>query len=232
MKKLIAILVALVMMLALAACSGSKDEETTTAADVAAGEVSVATNEGANNSALEGKTLVAFFTARNNTEVKAGADSLSSSTQTTVGNTAYGNAQLLAKYAVDATGADVVSIETVKSYDEDYRPATEEAQDEQNEDARPELKTKVANMEDYDNIVLIYPMWWGDMPMGVWTFLESYDFSGKTIYPISTHLGSGMGSSVSTIKKLAPKATVDDGIDVSGSSVSGAEADVQAYLAG
>lgn len=226
MKKLTAILMALIMMLVLAACSGS--DETKTSEPKAEEAVSQTVKTG--TSPIEGKTLVAFFTARNNTTVKAGADTLSSSTQTTVDGTAYGNAELLAKYATEATGADVFSIETVDSYSEEYRPATEVAQKEQNDNARPKLKDKVANMEDYENIVLIYPMWWGDMPMGVWTFLESYDFSGKTIYPISTHLGSGMGSSVSTIQKLAKGADVKEGLEVSGSGVSGAETDVQAYL--
>lgn len=227
MKRLTAILVALIMMLALAACSGSKDAEEATAA---ASDSAIAETNAADNAKTGSKMLVAFFNTRKNTTVDAAADSLSSSTQTTVGNTAYGNAQLLAKYAVDATGADVFSIETVAAYDEDHNGAIEDAQEEQNQDARPELKTKVTNMEDYDTVVLIYPCWWGDMPMAVWTFLESYDFSGKTICPISTHGGSGMGSSVNTIKKLAPKATVKDGLDVSGNSVAGAEADVQAYL--
>lgn len=230
MKKLTAVLLALIMTLALAACSGNKDEETTTAADVAATETAVATNDGENKSALKGKTLVAFFTARNNTTVNAASDSLSSSTQSTIGDTAYGNAQLLAKYAVDYTGADVFAIQTVKAYDEDYNDAIEDAQEEQNENARPELKSKVAGMENYENVILIYPCWWGDVPMAVATFLESYDFSGKTIYPVSTHAGSGLGSSVGTIKSLAKGATVKDGLDVPGSSVAGAEADVQAYL--
>lgn len=226
MKKLISILMALAMIMVLAACSGSDEEATVT--DTA--EKTVAASASSNKSALEGKTLVAFFTARNNAEVKSGADALSSSTQATVDGTTYGNAELLAKYATEYTGADVFSIETVDQYPVEYTPATEVAQEEQNENARPKLKETVANMDQYDNIILIYPMWWGDMPMGVWTFLESYDFAGKTIYPISTHLGSGMGSSESTIEKLAKGADVKDGLDVSGSSVTGAEADVQSYL--
>lgn len=226
MKKLTAILMALAMMLVLAACSGS--DKTATAEPKAQEAVSQNTETG--TSPLEGKTLVAFFTARNQTELNEDADSLSSSTRTTVDGTAYGNAELLAKYAAEATGADVFSIETIDSYPVEYRPATEVAQEEQNDNARPKLKATVPNMEDYDNIVLIYPMWWGDMPMGVWTFLESYDFSGKTIYPISTHLGSGMGSSITTIQKLVKGADIKDGLEVSGSAVSGAEADVQNYL--
>ncbi|MGX8691380.1 MAG: flavodoxin, partial [Eubacteriales bacterium] len=170
------------------------------------------------------------FTTRNSTKRKADADSLSSASEVTVGDKTYGNAELLAKYAADAAGADVFSIETAKAYDEDYNDALEEAQEEQNRDARPELKETVSNMEDYDTIVLIYPMWWGDMPMAVRTFLESYDFSGKTIYPISTHGGSGMGCSVETIKRLAKGATVKDGLAVSGNSVTDAEADVRSYL--
>lgn len=226
MKKLTAILMALAMMFVLAACSGSK--EATTSEPKAQEAVSQNTETG--TLPLEGKTLVAFFTGRNQTELNEDADSLSSASQTTVGKTAYGNAELLAKYAADATGGDVFSIETVKQYPVMYRETTEVAQEEQNENARPELKTTVPNMDEYENVVLIYPMWWGDMPMGVWTFLESYDFSGKTIYPISTHLGSGMGSSIATIQKLVKGSDIKDGLEVSGSAVAGAEADVQNYL--
>ncbi|MBR1699558.1 MAG: hypothetical protein IJ714_07230 [Bacteroidales bacterium] len=226
MKKLTSVLLTLVMMLVLAACSVS--DETVTSEPKA--QEAVSQNMGTGTSPLEGKTLVAFFTARNQTEFNEDADSLSSASQTTVDETAYGNAELLAKYAAKATGGDVFSIETVKQYPEMYRETTEVAQEEQNDNARPELKNKVTDMESYENIVLIYPMWWADMPMGVWTFLESYDFSGKTIYPISTHLGSGMGNSIATIQKLVKGADVKDGLEVSGNAVSGAEADVLDYL--
>ena len=226
MKKLTSIVLALAMVLVLAACSGS--DETATSEPKAQEAVSQNTETG--TSPLEGKTLVAFFTGRNQTELNEDADSLSSASQTTVGKTAYGNAELLAKFAADATGGDVFSIETVKQYPDKYTATTEVAQEELNENARPELKNTVPNMEEYENIVLIYPMWWGDMPMGVCTFLESYDFSGKTIYPISTHLGSGLGSSVATIQKLVKGADIKDGLEVSGSAVAGAETDVQDYL--
>lgn len=102
------------MMLALAACSGSKDAEETTAAPASDNVVTEA--KAADTAKAGSKTLVAFFNTRKNTTVDAAADSLSSSTQSTVGNTAYGNAQLLAKFAVDATGADVFSVETVQAY--------------------------------------------------------------------------------------------------------------------
>jgi len=74
--------------------------------------------------------------------------------------------------------------------------------------ARPELTNTVENMESYDVIYLGYPNWWGTMPMAVFTFLESYDFSGKTIIPFCTHEGSGIGNSERDIKKLCPKAKV------------------------
>ena len=226
MKKLTAILMALTMALVLAACSGS--EETVTSEPKA--QEAVSQNAGTGTSPLEGKTLVAYFCTRNNAKVLDGADATSSASLTTVDGKDYGNSELLAQYAADATGGDVFSIETVKQYPDKYTATTEVAQEELNENARPELKNTVPNMEEYENIVLIYPMWWGDMPMGVCTFLESYDFSGKTIYPISTHLGSGLGSSVATIQKLVKGADIKDGLEVSGSAVAGAETDVQDYL--
>lgn len=74
-------------------------------------------------------------------------------------------------------------------------------------------------MEDYDNIILIYPVWWSTVPMPVYTFLEEYDFAGKTIVPIATHKGSFLGSSVSDLKQALPQSDVKNGIAISGSSV-------------
>ena len=75
----------------------------------------------------------------------------------------------------------------------------------------------VKNMEDYDVIFLGYPIWWSDMPMAVYTFLESYDFSGKTIIPFCTHEGSGLSSTDSSIAEICTGADVLDGLEMRGS---------------
>lgn len=106
---------------------------------------------------------------------------------------------------------------TVTPYPDEYDECTEVAKQEQDENARPELAESVESMEDYDVIFLGYPNWWGDMPMAVYTFLESYDFSGKTIVPFCTHEGSGLSSTESSIAEVCPDAEVMDGLAIRGS---------------
>jgi flavodoxin len=125
-----------------------------------------------------------------------------------------GNARTLAKQIAQATGGDLFEIRTVAVYPFDYTATTEEAKREQRENARPALVGKVADMGQYSTVFLGYPNWWGTMPQGVFTFLESYDFAGKTLYPFVTHGGSAFGRSLSDIKKLCPAATLGQGLEV------------------
>ncbi|MDR1134188.1 MAG: flavodoxin [Synergistaceae bacterium] len=126
-----------------------------------------------------------------------------------------GNAKALAGQIAEGTGADLFEIKTVTAYPDTYNACTEVAKKEQESNARPALSGSVPDMAQYGTVFLCYPNWWGTLPMGVFTFLESYDFSGKTIYPLVTHGGSRFGRSLDDIKKLCPKAVVGDGIDVS-----------------
>ena len=121
-------------------------------------------------------------------------------------------------------------IKTVKSYPEDYTETTNVAQEELRKNSRPELTEIVDNMDSYDVIYIGYPNWYGTMPMAVFTFLESYDFSGKTIIPYCTHEGSGLGQSVRDIKKLCPNSRVLDGLAIKGGSVNRNQNDVSAWL--
>ena len=83
------------------------------------------------------------------------------------------------------------------------------------------------SIDEYDTIILGYPNWWGTMPMVCYTFLESYDFTGKRIIPFCTNEGSGMGSSVRFIKKLCPGATVEDGISIHGAEAANADSEAR-----
>ena len=112
------------------------------------------------------------------------------------------------------TGADNFKIEQVNEYSKDYYTCTQEAQRDQKTNARPELKHYLESIDDYDEIYLCYPNFWGTMPMAVWTFLENYDFSNKIIKPLCTHEGSGMGRSESDIKKLCPNAKIESGLAI------------------
>ena len=86
------------------------------------------------------------------------------------------------------------------------------------------------SIDGYDTIVLAYPNYWGTMPMAVFTFLEHYDFSGKTILPLCTNEGSGMGGSERDIKRSCPGATVKSGLPVTGSGAANAKSAVQRWL--
>jgi flavodoxin len=167
------------------------------------------------------KTLIAYFS-------RAGGNYVGGS----IVKLPVGNTELAAKTIQRLSGGGLFRIETVKDYPDDYHRATEVAKEEQNSGARPELIGSVANMEDYGLIVLGYPNWWGTMPMPVCTFLEEYDFSGKTIIPFCTNGGSGLGRSEKDIAALCPKARLLGGLAVSASGAEGARAEVMAWLAG
>ena len=143
-----------------------------------------------------------------------------------------GNTEAIADMIAENTGADLFKVETVTPYPENYEECTAVAQQEQNSGARPELSTHVEDMSQYDIIYIGYPIWWGKMPMAMFTFLEEYDFSGKTILPFCTHGGSGLGSSADDIMTLCPDAQVLEGLAVSGSSAGSSQSSVENWLAG
>lgn len=135
-----------------------------------------------------------------------------------VGEIEKGNTEIVAEMIADQTEGELFHIETVTPYPEDYDECTDIAKTEQNENARPDISGSVENMEDYDIIFLGYPNWWGDMPMAVYTFLESYDFDGKTIIPFCTHAGSGLSRTVESIADTCSGATVLDGFSIEGTT--------------
>ena len=116
----------------------------------------------------------------------------------------------------EETGADMFEIQPVDPYPDIYKECTGVAKQEQNDNARPEIVGSVENMEQYDTVFLGYPIWWGDLPMAVYTFLENYDFSGKTIIPFCTHEGSGLSGTARNIENACPGATVLDGLAIRG----------------
>jgi flavodoxin len=145
-------------------------------------------------------------------------------------NLPVGNTEVVAKKIKNFVGRDLFEIKTVKSYPIDYTETTRVAQDELRKKARPELSEFVDDMGAYDVIYLGYPNWWGTFPMAVFTFLESYDFSGKTIIPFCTHEGSGIGNSERDIRKLCPNAKVLTGLAIQGGSVNSADNMIKSWL--
>lgn len=141
-----------------------------------------------------------------------------------------GNTRGIAEEIQAQTGADLFEIQLVEPYSTDYNTVLEQAQQDQNAQARPELSTHVEDMEQYDTILLGYPNWWASIPMPVASFLEEYDFTGKTIVPFCSHGGGRFGQSLTAITKLVPEAVLGEGLAISYSGGSGMPDDVAAWL--
>lgn len=141
-----------------------------------------------------------------------------------------GNTEIAAEKLQKLTGADLFKIDPVQPYSKDYNECIEQAKQDQKRDARPELKEYPDSLEEYDTIYLGYPNYWGTMPMAVFTFLEHYNFAGKTIRPFCTHEGSRMGHSEQDIKKLCPDAKVEKGCPIHGSDVDKSEDVLKTWL--
>ena len=128
----------------------------------------------------------------------------------------YGTAKAVAEEIARQTGADLMEIEPVVPYDSDrnhYNALAKLAKKEHDEDQRPAIKNTIP-VGEYDTIYLGYPMWWYTFPMIIYALFDQYDFSGKTIIPFNTHMGSGDGGTYATIRKLVPNATVLIGLPV------------------
>lgn len=205
MKKAIVILLSLTMILGLTACgnSASKTKQPSTEdtfveskADTESAETSTNMENTDNQDAQEHKILVAYFSA----------------TGTTKG---------VAEHIANGLNADIYEIVPEEAYtdaDLDYNDNNSSTTIEMNDpDARPAISGSVENMEQYDIIFVGYPIWWGEAPRIVSTFMESYDFSGKTIVPFCTSGGSGIGSSASNLERLTSGATWLDGRRLNGS---------------
>lgn len=143
-----------------------------------------------------------------------------------------GNTRKLASMIHDRVGGDMVELKTVNAYTQNYDTLTKLAKKEQQTNARPALATELPNLGEYGTVFLGYPNWWGTMPMALFTLLDNYDFSGKTIIPFCTHGGSRLGRSVDDIKKLCPRAKVLKGFSAFGNRVDGVGNDVDAWLHG
>lgn len=145
-------------------------------------------------------------------------------------NLTIGNTEIVAGMIQKLTGADVFKVEPIQPYSKNYNECIAQAQADQNRNARPELKNYPESLEQYDTIYLGYPNYWGTMPMVLFTFLERFDFNGKTIKPFCTHEGSGLGHSVEDIKKLCPTAIVEKGLALHGGSVEKSEKELDKWI--
>ena len=141
-----------------------------------------------------------------------------------------GNTETVANYIHEEIGGDIVKLETVQTYPEDYDELVDYAREEQRDNTRPELETTIENIEQYDTIFLGYPNWWGDMPMPIYSFLDQYDLSNKTIAPFITHGGSGLSGTSANIANEDPDAVVTEGLAINGDDVDDCQDEVNEWL--
>lgn len=216
MKKLSALILAILMGISLVACESINSDRIRSDED----------------SIVDGQQ----FSAPGQEE-KTGSKAEGDNTSGTEGNNilvAYfshsGNTREIANQIHGRIGGDLFEIVTVNPYPSEYGAVVDQARKEQADDYRPELATKVENMESYDVVFVGYPNWFETMPMAVFSFLEEYDLSGKTIVPFCTHEGSRLGRSVEDIKRLCPQSTILDGLAIRGGDVKNAQNEVYEWL--
>ena len=192
MKKLHSLLLMIAMCVSLAACGNDNNsEEKKTAAvtnienkdDTQVVEDDSHTDTGSENEmSTQRNTIVVYFSAT-------------------------GNTQSIAESIANGLSADIYEIVPKNTYsdaDLDYNDNNSRSTLEMNDvSARPEILGTIGNFEQYDTVFLGYPIWWGEAPRIMDTFVESYDFTGKTIIPFCTSASSGIGSSADTLEELA-----------------------------
>ena len=141
-----------------------------------------------------------------------------------------GNTEAVAQEIQAQTGADLFEIVPAEPYTDDYNELLDIAQEEQSSDARPAIAETV-DLSAYDTVYLGFPNWWGDMPMIMYTFLDEYDLSGKTIAPFNTSGGSGFSGSLDTIAEMEPDAEITEGISLGSEEAEDCAEEVAEWLA-
>lgn len=202
-KKLTVLMLGILMIFSLGACGNSSPAKTAPADDANSGNSQASVTTQNEQTKGDRKMLVAYFSL-------AGE-------QYGVGVVEEGNTAIIAQMIAEQTGADLFEIKPKTPYPTTYQELLDISRQEMTEKARPEIADTVDNMDDYDTIFIGYPNWWGDMPMIVYNFLESYDLSGKTVVPFCTHGGSGLSNTESTIADITGS-TMKDGFEILGTT--------------
>lgn len=239
MRTWITALIAAVVLLTAAGCGGTAEEPPS--ASLENPPITISQPETASPSTtvpsdtLEteaARVLIAYFTWADNTVVEdPGAVDVDASTSASV--LAPGNAAKIAAWIQQEVGGDLFSIVVSEPYSSDYDECLERAADEKAADARPALSTHVNSMEDYDIVFLGFPNWWYTLPMAVLSFVEEYDFSGKTVVPFVTHGTGGLSSTIRDLTAALPKdAVILNPIGVYRPEVDQSQPAVQAWIAG
>lgn len=239
LKRLFSIMLAVVVISSMFTGCGSSSAKNnqTTKNDSAEKSSDINSSSNAVTEAVQNNTdneniLIAYFSVPENVDTD-GIDANSGASIVVKNKDVLGNMRYMAMTIQEAIGGELFRIETKEKYPLEHETLVNQAKEEQNEEVRPELATHIENVEQYDMIFLGYPNWWGDMPQPLYTFLEEYDFSGKTIIPFNSHGGSGFSNTIEEIKKLQPNATVrDDGLSISRNDVADSEQEITDWAKG
>lgn len=164
------------------------------------------------------KTLVIYYSRK-------GANYVNGSIQ----NLSKGNTEIVAEYIARAVDADLFEVDTINAYSTDYMTCTDEAKKELQADARPALVRYLEDISAYDNIVVAGPCWWGTYPMAIFSQLDRLDFTGKKVFPVMTHEGSGLAGAPAALKKHCKGASVGKGLAVHGGDALQSEKVVTGY---
>ena len=212
MKKIYSLIMAFTLLLTFTACSNNTNDESSSSAQQQSGtpdSISADKSDNQNDSstpAVTGsKSLVIYFSWSGNTEN-------------------------VAKSIQSQTDSDIFEIVPATPYSDDYDTVVDWAQEEQRSKARPAISGTIKNIADYDVIYVGFPNWWGDMPMILYTFFDTYDLSSKTIALFCTSGGSGLSGTVNEVKSLEPNATVTEGLHIGSGSSSNPDKAVSEWL--
>lgn len=223
MKKLSALLAAVVIAGSVAGCglteqtksSGENPEQAAGAGEAKIAYVKPGLEKSENNPK---KILIAYFSYVENTGGQPvhseHYDILTAASVKLEKNEMVGNNALIAGAFAKETGGDVFSVRADKAYSSDYEETTDIGKDELDNNTLVRVGTKVDNPGDYDTVILIYPIWWGELPQAVKTFLAETDLAGKKVIAVADSYNSGAGNTVETVQRLAPLATVTAGPDI------------------
>lgn len=211
MKKIASILLVLALVFSFSACSnnttGSNGSTTRRSgtSDSSTGERENTQSPSANTDKTNSKSLVVYFSWSGNTEN-------------------------VAKSIQKQTNSDIFEIVASTPYSDDYDTVVDIAKEEQRSNARPKIAKSIENIEQYDTVYVGFPNWWGDMPMILYTFFDTYDLSDKTIALFCTSGGSGLSDTVNEVKSLEPKATVTEGLHIGSDASSTPDSAVSEWL--
>lgn len=161
------------------------------------------------------KILTAYFTRVGNTDFADDADAVSgASLLLNEKKELLGNSQVIGQMIWDAAGGDIISINTKERYPSSYSDTVSVASKEMSRQELPELVDMPENMDEYDMVFLVFPLWWNTIPKPAEAFLSRYDFSGKSVIPVVTHGGSGAGRSIEDIKKTCNGTVVEQPLEI------------------